>query len=580
MQQIKATIPKHRLLAAAIAAVITLLLALTAFSFIYAGKIYPGVSVDGQYLGGLNVNEAKQLIKKAAADYNTQTLSIVYGKTTLHVPVQSLGVKYSTAAAEAAYKYGRGDSLAGSVRDRLRSLMGRDTEIVNYEYDDSSLTPFVAQAAEDVTAPVANAALSFADNQITVTPSQPGKRMDVGELTFIINERLRRMSTQPIEAPVYLVTPTITEDNLLAAKHKADVYVAAPLDLTAGQTVRPVDQAQILSWIDVTTPGGHTDMAPVLQRFYKLRLDPDIQLSLNKDKVGAFVEDLARQVDREPKNAVLSWNGQLQIAQPSQSGQVLDRSRAAAEITRAVSRPAGQRDVRLAVATKEAAVNERNLDSLGIKELISTGQTFFPGSPSTRLTNVRIGAQRFNGVLLAPGEVFSFGKILGDVGPAQGYVPELVILGDREEKQYGGGLCQVSSTSFRAALNAGFPIVQRVNHSFAISYYTAPYGVPGVDATIYYPQVDFKFRNDSPGWLLIQTAMQGTTLTFEFYGTKTKSGVIRGPQFISGDSDTTKPSHTIFWRDVLDLNGNVVKTDTFNTYYESSLKFPVQKQFN
>jgi vancomycin resistance protein YoaR len=183
-------------------------------------------------------------------------------------------------------------------------------------------------------------------------------------------------------------------------------------------------------------------------------------------------------------------------------------------------------------------------------------------------------------VVLKPGETFSFGKLLGDVGPETGYVPELVILADHEEKQYGGGLCQVSSTAFRAALAAGLPITERHNHSFAISYYTWPYSAPGVDATIYYPQVDFKFVNDTGHYLLMQTTMKGTDLKFDFFGTKTKSGAIRGPEFISGDSDTTKPSHTVFYRDVLDLDGKVIKTDTFNTYYKSSKDFPVQKEFN
>jgi vancomycin resistance protein YoaR len=236
--------------------------------------------------------------------------------------------------------------------------------------------------------------------------------------------------------------------------------------------------------------------------------------------------------------------------------------------------------VALNLTVSQPAVREDNLADLGIVEQISEGETYFPGSPSTRLINVRAGASKFNNVLLAPGEQFSFGKLLGAVDASTGYVPELVILGDHEEKQYGGGLCQVSSTAFRAALAAGLPINQRVNHSFAISYYTWPYSAPGVDATIYYPDVDFKFTNDTGHYILMQTHMQGVDLKFDFFGTKTKTGAIRGPDFISGTTDTTKPSHTVFYRDVLDLAGKVIKTDTFNTYYKSSLDFPVQKQYN
>ena len=183
-------------------------------------------------------------------------------------------------------------------------------------------------------------------------------------------------------------------------------------------------------------------------------------------------------------------------------------------------------------------------------------------------------------MLLKPGETFSFGKLLGDVGPETGYVPELVILGDHEEMQYGGGLCQVSSTAFRAALAAGLPITERVNHAFAISYYTWPYNVPGLDATIYYPIVDFKFVNDTGHYILMQTIMSGYDLKFDFFGTKTKSGVIRGPEFVSGSNDAKQASHTVFYRDVLDLTGAVIKTDKFDTYYKPSTDFPVTKQFN
>jgi vancomycin resistance protein YoaR len=273
-------------------------------------------------------------------------------------------------------------------------------------------------------------------------------------------------------------------------------------------------------------------------------------------------------------------DGKLAVVEPSRTGVKLEQERTVKDIMASLKKPAGERKVALRFEKTQADVNEANLESLGIKEEISVGETYFPGSPSTRLINVRTGAKRFNGVLLKPGDTFSFGKLLGSVGPETGYVPELVILEGHEEKQYGGGLCQVSSTAFRAALAAGLPITQRVNHSFAISYYTWPYDAPGVDATIYYPSVDFKFVNDSGHYILMQTEMEGTRLKFHYFGTKTKSGVLRGPTFVTGDSDTTKPSHTVFYRDVLDLDGKVVKTDTFNTYYKSSLDFPIQKQFN
>ena len=208
-----------------------------------------------------------------------------------------------------------------------------------------------------------------------------------------------------------------------------------------------------------------------------------------------------------------------------------------------------------------------------LKELIGEGVSYFPGSTWQRLQNIRVGTARYQGVLIKPGQVFSFGEYLGEVGPAQGYAESKVILDGKQEFQYGGGLCQVSSTMFRAALNAGLPIVQRTNHAFQVSYYTQPYGIPGVDATIYYPAVDLKFKNDSSRHILVQTELIGTTLYFRFYGTKEKEGRVRGPFFNFGSLDPNSPSQTTFYRDIMQ-NGQVVKTDSFTTYYKSALDFP------
>ncbi len=338
----------------------------------------------------------------------------------------------------------------------------------------------------------------------------------------------------------------------------------------------------MIAWLGASRT-GITDITEVPSLTAVLHINSaPIQVGLNTHKVDEYVAGLAGTVYQDPVNAVLGYgaNNKTTVVKNSQNGLKLDVTKTTDGVKDALDNPVDQRNVTMSVAVAKADVREDNLAELGIQDHLSTGQTFFPGSPSTRLINVRAGASKFNGVMLKPGEVFSFGKLLGEVNASTGYVPELVILDKHEEKQYGGGLCQVSSTAYRAALLAGLPITQRHNHSFAISYYTAPYGVPGVDATIYYPAVDFKFRNDTPGHLYMQTRMVGTTLTFDYFGTKTKYGEIRGPQFITGDTDATKPSHTVFWRDVKDLTGKTIKTDEVHTYYQSSKDFPITPQFN
>ena len=296
-------------------------------------------------------------------------------------------------------------------------------------------------------------------------------------------------------------------------------------------------------------------------------------ITLDTTRISSSLTPIAKQIDQSAVDAKLTIAGnRATVFQQSRDGREVNIPASAEAIRDSLSGAATTAS--LVINVTKAQVNDATIDQLGIHELLSEGVTYFPGSSADRLTNVRVGQARYNNYLLKPDQIFSFGEILGEVGPEQGYRPGYVILADREEKAYGGGLCQVSSTAFRAALLAGLPIVERVNHAFAINYYTAPYGVPGVDATIYYPQVDFKFKNDTGSYILIQTEMVGTTLKFRYYGTKKKEGTIRGPFFVYGSNDANQPSQTVFYRDVV-VDGKVTKTDTFKTTYKSALDFPV-----
>jgi vancomycin resistance protein YoaR len=558
------------------------LVALVAGSFelVYADKIMPGITVDGVYLGGQSKAKAQKLLADKTQDFTGHVVTIAHGDTNLRIPVSALGVSYDPAkAADLAFTFGRQGDLTNRLHQQARALIGKATPFTTLKFNTDRLTPYIVDFDTDTATPVQNAALSFNDNRAQVTPASSGARLDTGRLVQLITARLQQTSSESVAAPVYQLTPDLDTAPLRAALPQLNTYLSAPITLSYNGTDRTVDQGAIISWIQVGAKPTHPFIqTQKLEDLYPL--PASVNLGLDHAALTAYIADLAKGIDQTAQNAALTMDGgQLTVAQPSRGGVKLDQADTAKAIESSL-KTTGNRQIALKLQTTTADVNENNLESLGIKEQISEGETYFPGSPSTRLTNVRAGASKFNGVLLKPGETFSFGKLLGDVGPETGYVPELVILGDHEEKQYGGGLCQVSSTAFRAALQAGLPITERHNHSFAISYYTWPYSAPGVDATIYYPSVDFKFVNDTGHYILMQTIMKGTNLKFDFFGTKTKSGVIRAPEFISGNSDTTKPSHTVFYRDVLDLDGKVTKTDTFNTYYKSSLDFPVQKQFN
>ena len=558
-------------------AIVVVVLFVASFEVFYAGKVLPGVSANGIYLAGASTADATSRLQAATTSYASAMLPVTYDQTTLHVPLNTLKLSYDNAqAASLAYGYGRTGSFGRRLHEQLRAMLVRSTNFADYTYNDTQLTPYVAQLSAVVSTPVTDATLTFSNNQAQVTPAVDGRRLNLGLLVMDIENRLGATSTMSVVAPVYRLPAAVSTAALTAATPQVDTDLLAPLTLTYGSTSQTVDQVTIARWIKVaaTATPNFIDTHDVRDLYPQA---PVANLSVDADAITAYISGLAGNVNKDPVNAQLAMiNGTLTVTAPSVDGIALDTTGAVANITTALKQPSGDRTVTIAAKTTQAPVRADNLASLGITDQLSEGETYFPGSPAGRLQNVRAGAAKFNGVVLAPGEQFSFGKLLGEVDASTGYVPELVILADHEEDQYGGGLCQVSSTAFRAALAAGLPINERINHAFAISYYTWPYSVPGIDATIYYPAVDFKFTNDTGHYLLMQTTMKGYDLKFDYYGTKTKSGVIRGPYFVSGSNDATKPSQTVFYRDVLDLAGNVTKTDTFNTYYKSSLLYPVE----
>jgi vancomycin resistance protein YoaR len=185
---------------------------------------------------------------------------------------------------------------------------------------------------------------------------------------------------------------------------------------------------------------------------------------------------------------------------------------------------------------------------LGIRELVSSHTSYFYGSSGARIQNIATAAGRFHGLLVPPGTTFSMAEILGDVSLDNGYAEALIIYGDRTIKGVGGGVCQVSTTLFRTVFFGGFPIIERHPHAYRVSYYeqradgSVNPNLAGLDATVFVPYVDFKFTNDTPNWLLMETYVNeaARTLTWKFYSTSDGRSVeweTTGPQNIEEPPD-------------------------------------------
>ncbi len=167
----------------------------------------------------------------------------------------------------------------------------------------------------------------------------------------------------------------------------------------------------------------------------------------------------------------------------------------------------------------EPEITLEQTNDLGISELIGIGESDYSGSSVDRIYNLKLATSKFNGVIIPPGEEFSFNEIIGDISAATGYRSSYIIKNGQTVLGDGGGVCQVSTTAFRAALNTGFPITERHAHAYRVSYYEND-AKPGFDATIYTPSVDFRFLNDTESHILIQTEIieEENRLIFRVYG--------------------------------------------------------------
>jgi len=209
---------------------------------------------------------------------------------------------------------------------------------------------------------------------------------------------------------------------------------------------------------------------------------------------------------------------------PARKGQVLEETETVALIISALEQLEADKNevsAQLPVSLIDPQTSTADANSLGIRELIGQGVSYYTGSISDRVHNLTLAANKLNGVLVPPGEIFSFNEKVGEISVATGYRRAYIIKEGRTILDDGGGVCQISTTMFRAALAAGLPITERQAHAYRVSYYEQQYQ-PGFDATVFSPSPDLKFKNDTPGHILIQTdvdAQQGK-LIFSFYGTK------------------------------------------------------------
>ncbi len=295
-------------------------------------------------------------------------------------------------------------------------------------------------------------------------------------------------------------------------------------------------------------------------------------LRINFEKLSKILEELAPAVKKEPIDAKLEYfpsENRIKEFSLPQNGRRLNIGQSAETIAKNLAK--AQLSIALVLETTPPKITLNSLSQLGITALLAHGESDFKGSPPNRIHNIGTGAAKFQGLILKPGEEFSFNAKLGKVQPEEGYLAELVIKNRKVTPEYGGGLCQVSTTLFRAAVASGLPILERHPHSFPVHYYHPQ----GFDATIYPGSADLRFKNDTAKNILIQDRLEGTKLIFEIFGSPDGRQVeLSLPKIIEQNSDGSLK--TILTRKIFTVDGTT-KTDSFWSNYHSPALFPLER---
>ncbi len=509
------------------------------YQYRFAERVYEGVSVAGIPLSGMSLDATQRLLDSELTPYPGQPVIVRYGDRTWVFGPEDLGVGVDTRATAAqAYAVGRGQSAAGFLSRSVANLTGQAQALASghriapvLKYDQGKIELILREIAAEINLAPREATLVVNGLDISSTPGYAGRALNVEAAREVLTVLARNGAGGVVDLEVAERKPSIHSAE--TAVRQAKELLSAPIMLTAdgvnGRLQFAIDRAMMSDWLTFTpvaTADGNLEM----------------RAQTDREKIVAFLQTISKQIDLPAYNARLDFNpasGQVVVVSPSATGQQLDVEAAANQIQRALL--VEDRALTLPVVTLTPKVDSSNLGDLGIKELVGSGTTYFKGSSPERVKNIIVAAEKFRGVVIPPGEEFSFNDNVGEVNAANGFVDSLVIRGDRTEVGVGGGVCQVSTTAFQSAFWSGFPVLERYPHSYLVSYYNPP----GLDATIYTPTADFRFRNDSEHYLLIKPEVipEKYQMTFYIYGTKDRSAEMIGNPVIT---NVRKPEAPIY----------------------------------
>ena len=491
--------------------IISLVIIVFLFNAFFAHKVYPGVYIGNKHLVNYSYSEVYNFLERESEKLIEQGIDYIYQDTTVNVnPIvvalddPDLSYKLiefdNQTTTQNIFQVGRRNNLQNNILEQLKILFSPQYIAREYDFNQKEWENILRDNFGKFETSFTPPTINFEEGEIVIQESVNGEEFDYSSLIAQTNERMDNFSLAPISLELKAINSDIT---LEQAQEKVDliqdIVALDSLTLNYDQRFWKINVALYRDWL-------------ILKR----NDQGEIIIGFDFDKYQEHLETyIIPYINRDSRDAKFEIsNGRVIKFQGSRDGQTLNLKQSLEIIEEEINNLNSEID--LAVDVVKAEVETQNVNDQGIREIIGVGESNFRGSPVNRVHNIETGVEKLNGLLIAPGEEFATMKNLTPIDADSGYLPELVIKGNETIPEYGGGLCQIGTTIYRAALNSGLQITQRRPHSYRVVYYEPA----GMDATIYDLWPDMKFINDTDNHILIQSYIVGTKLYFEFWGTK------------------------------------------------------------
>ena len=528
-----------------------------------ADRLPGGTRIGGVDVGGLTPVAATQRLERRAAALERQPVEFVAGGRTFRLTASQLGVQSNWAGAvEQATDRIDGFGPVRGLRSIKTRLFGLDVEPRVRAFP-SVVRHTVAQVAAVVDRAAVDASLERRGLAFRVRPEAPGIRLDrTGSASVVVATLASLRRGRPVRLPTTVTAPKVTREQLVAASEAATMAVSAPVTFTVGPTRFRLPRWRIAELLDL--PDGGTT-----------------RIAIGGPKARRWLSELERSVRRPPRDATFRVvSGSIEVV-PSRVGRALDLDAARTAVERAAF-SASDRSAKLSTLVTEPARSTADAKAMGITGVVGSYTTSYGGTPG-RIHNVQLVAELIDGALIAPGSRFSFNQTTGERNASKGFEEAPVIINGELRNGIGGGVCQVSTTVFNAAFEAGLSIERRTNHALYIDHYPL-----GRDATVNFPDIDLVFTNDTDKWLLVRTFVNAGSLTVNLYGTpqgrrietetapltvdgKVRVKRVKDPKLLVGkrklESKGDPPRTTSVRRKVYGADGALLYDTTWSSYY-------------